>query len=403
MPREPTCCLLAREGPSADRARAGRSAPACWRRRRSAAARTDASSSGSRSGRHLLRPLRRALGPVGRRTSTSASSARTTAPRRIASSTGRRVASINAEPDVRARPHAGAPTPGEPRDRLHGRHKGRTVRHRRATLAPRCSQRRTPTADPTPTSSGRGSTGIDITGGRRDMWIIDFGVDMPEAEAALYEAPFEYVRAARPARASQNRASAYAERWWLHVEPRPDMRAALAACVALHRHAAHCRSTASSGGSPADPPDQPARRLSPATTTTPSASSIRAPHELWARATGTQLREVESGFRYTPTTTFETFPFPRSHRRAARESRGGRPPPRRAPRRLAQPARPRPRRSREAHAHQPLQPAPDLARPTPTPTSTPPSSPPTAGPPTSPTPKSSSAPRTEPRECYGCW
>ena len=33
-------------------------------------------------------------------------------------------------------------------------------------------------------------------------------------------------------------------------------------------------------------------------------------HELWARALGTQLREVESGFRYTPTTTFETFPFP---------------------------------------------------------------------------------------------
>ena len=29
-----------------------------------------------------------------------------------------------------------------------------------------------------------------------------------------------------------------------------------------------------------------------------------------ARGTGTQLREVESGFRYTPTTTFETFPFP---------------------------------------------------------------------------------------------
>ncbi len=33
-------------------------------------------------------------------------------------------------------------------------------------------------------------------------------------------------------------------------------------------------------------------------------------HELWARGTGTQLREVESGFRYTPTNTFETFPFP---------------------------------------------------------------------------------------------
>ena len=34
-------------------------------------------------------------------------------------------------------------------------------------------------------------------------------------------------------------------------------------------------------------------------------------HELWARKTGTQLREAGSGFRYTPTTTFETFPFPR--------------------------------------------------------------------------------------------
>ena len=33
-------------------------------------------------------------------------------------------------------------------------------------------------------------------------------------------------------------------------------------------------------------------------------------HELWARGLGTQVREVESGFRYTPTTCFETFPFP---------------------------------------------------------------------------------------------
>ncbi len=33
-------------------------------------------------------------------------------------------------------------------------------------------------------------------------------------------------------------------------------------------------------------------------------------HEAWARSTGTQLREAESGFRYTPTTCFETFPFP---------------------------------------------------------------------------------------------
>ena len=34
-------------------------------------------------------------------------------------------------------------------------------------------------------------------------------------------------------------------------------------------------------------------------------------HEVWARRLGTQVRERESGFRYTGTTTFETFPFPR--------------------------------------------------------------------------------------------
>ena len=34
-------------------------------------------------------------------------------------------------------------------------------------------------------------------------------------------------------------------------------------------------------------------------------------HEVWARATGTQLREAESGFRYSHSATLGTFPFPR--------------------------------------------------------------------------------------------
>jgi hypothetical protein len=33
-------------------------------------------------------------------------------------------------------------------------------------------------------------------------------------------------------------------------------------------------------------------------------------HEVWSLNTGTQLREAESGFRYTPNSIFETFPFP---------------------------------------------------------------------------------------------
>ena len=45
------------------------------------------------------------------------------------------------------------------------------------------------------------------------------------------------------------------------------------------------------------------------------------PHELWARAKGTQLREVGSGFRYTPTTTFETLHSPNLRSRPRRLSR----------------------------------------------------------------------------------
>ena len=33
-------------------------------------------------------------------------------------------------------------------------------------------------------------------------------------------------------------------------------------------------------------------------------------HELWARRVGSQLRESDSGGTYTPSTCFETFPFP---------------------------------------------------------------------------------------------
>src|SRR5690606_24682048 len=36
--------------------------------------------------------------------------------------------------------------------------------------------------------------GLDITRRPRDMWIIDFGPDMPLGQAALYEQPFEYVK-----------------------------------------------------------------------------------------------------------------------------------------------------------------------------------------------------------------
>lgn len=75
--------------------------------------------------------------------------------------------------------------------------------------------------------------GLDFTRRPRNMWIIDFGISMPEAQAALYEAPFEYVRErVRPERIRNARA-AYAERWWLHVEPRSGMRRGCRDCLGI--------------------------------------------------------------------------------------------------------------------------------------------------------------------------
>lgn len=65
--------------------------------------------------------------------------------------------------------------------------------------------------------------GLDITRRPRDMWIIDFGWRMSEAEAAMYEAPFAHVlQKVFPAR-QKNRREAYRKQWWRHVEPRPGM------------------------------------------------------------------------------------------------------------------------------------------------------------------------------------
>jgi type II restriction/modification system DNA methylase subunit YeeA len=153
--------------------------------------------------------------------------------------------------------------------------------------------------------------GRDVLARPRDMWIIDFGVQMLIEEAALYEAPFEYVKREVLPRRSENRREAYAERWWLHVEPRSGMRKALRGLsrfIAITRHSKHMVFV----------------WLAPETV--PDSALIvfardddyffgvlqSAVHELWARGLGTQVREVESGFRYTPTTTFETFPFPES-------------------------------------------------------------------------------------------
>jgi len=69
--------------------------------------------------------------------------------------------------------------------------------------------------------------GSDLVRVNSHRWIVDFGVGTPMEDAALYEAPFEYlVHHVKPEREKNNRASR-AERWWLLGETLPAFRNAV--------------------------------------------------------------------------------------------------------------------------------------------------------------------------------
>ena len=148
--------------------------------------------------------------------------------------------------------------------------------------------------------------GRDITARPRQMWIIDFN-DLPLERAALYEVPFEYVNTyVRPQREKSRSTIAT---WWLHERPRPELRQALQGFgryIATPRVSKYRLFVWNQKDTLADSATIAFARADDYTF---GALHSRA-HEVWARSMGTQLREVESGFRYTPTTCFETFPFP---------------------------------------------------------------------------------------------
>ena len=77
--------------------------------------------------------------------------------------------------------------------------------------------------------------GEDITDRNADRWVIDFGTDMEECDAALFERPYEHVTlCVLPLRKGNNRSSR--ARWWFrHGETRPGMRRSirgLSRCIA---------------------------------------------------------------------------------------------------------------------------------------------------------------------------
>ena len=152
--------------------------------------------------------------------------------------------------------------------------------------------------------------GRDINQNSRDMWIIDFGTNTPESDAAMYEVPFEHVRSVVKPQRDRHRDARLKRNWWLHGRPRIEMRRALEGLpryIGTSQVARHRLFSFIDGS------------ILPDATIVVFARDDdyflgilqSHTHTLWASAVGTQLRESKSGARYIISTCFETFPFPR--------------------------------------------------------------------------------------------
>ncbi len=155
----------------------------------------------------------------------------------------------------------------------------------------------------------RHSIARDITGRMTNDYVVDFGVDMSESEAKKYELPYQYVKTHVYPTRQQVHQKMNQELWWLHGGTTITMRQAirpLKRYIATPRVGKHRLFV----WLEAD--------ILPDTALVVFAREddyffgvLHSKwHELWARRMGTQLRDAVSGFRYTSTTTFQTFPFP---------------------------------------------------------------------------------------------
>ncbi|MBN8507862.1 MAG: class I SAM-dependent DNA methyltransferase [Burkholderiales bacterium] len=150
--------------------------------------------------------------------------------------------------------------------------------------------------------------GLDVTRRDRDMWIVDFGADMSREDAALYEAPFGFVtRHVKPTRTGKREARTN-ECYWLFQWSRPVLRKAIAQLprfiatpeVAKHRCFVFRPAAVIA--------DKNLVVIARADDTTFGILHSRF-HELWSLRMCTWMGKGNDP-RYTPTTCFETFPFP---------------------------------------------------------------------------------------------
>jgi hypothetical protein len=150
------------------------------------------------------------------------------------------------------------------------------------------------------------SNGLDVTRRTSDTWIIDFGIGMTEVDACLYEKPFEYCRVhVKPTR-QNNRNPRLVEQWWHYDGVRVGMRKAIAPIDRYIATTITAKYRTFVWFHPSKLADATLVALARSDDVTFGVLHSRF-HELWSLRLGTSLEDRP---RYTPTTCFETFPFP---------------------------------------------------------------------------------------------
>jgi len=145
----------------------------------------------------------------------------------------------------------------------------------------------------------------DVVRRSSDTWVIHFG-DRSEQDSALYELPFEYVvKHVKPER-SKSSLPSHRQFWWRHHRTRPEIRERtsrmqrylVTPVIAKHRLFVWVSAKA-----------WPSNLLDAITRQDDLIFGLlhSRGHEVWALRLGTSLEDRP---RYTPSTTFETFPFP---------------------------------------------------------------------------------------------
>ncbi|MGL4237086.1 class I SAM-dependent DNA methyltransferase [Tabrizicola sp.] len=147
--------------------------------------------------------------------------------------------------------------------------------------------------------------GHHITRQNLDMWIVDVG-NRTEPDSMLYEAPFRHLAMFVAPFRARSRADGERKHWWRLARNAHTMRSRIVGLSRLMVTPEVARHRVFVWLDPRIVPDKNLVVVTRDDDTTFGILHSRF-HELWALRMGTSLEDRP---RYTPSTTFETFPFP---------------------------------------------------------------------------------------------